>query len=75
MNAYALFITEVLLGASGCKTALGITDSCLVSNTDCISSTCVCRSGYYDDNGSTDAGSCAPSKLTLCLLVATFVVF
>ena len=70
-----MLITEVLLGATGCTTANGITESCLVSNTDCdSSSTCVCKPGYYDDNGSTGAGSCAPSKLTLCLLEATLVV-
>ena len=75
ISLFALFIIEVLLGANGCTTAFGITDSCLVSDTDCdSSSTCVCKPGFYDDNGSDGAGRCAPSKLTLCLLGATFVV-
>ena len=59
-----MFMTpsEVKLGASGCTTANGVTDSCEDSNTICSGNKCLCNSDYYDSNGSGADGTCKASK-------------
>ena len=56
--------TEVALGNTGCTTSNGVTDSCDDGNAVCgPGNKCVCKSGYYDDNGDSALGTCRRSKL------------
>ena len=55
-GAAAHFIVSV--GVPGESCTIGITESCSDSNSACVSNTCQCNAGYYNDN----AGTCQLSK-------------
>ena len=60
-----LYITEVTLGNTGCTTLNGVTDSCADLNAVCGSGNkCVCKTGYYDNNGDSELRVCRLSKFS-----------
>ena len=60
-----VYFSEIKLGDTGCDNFINQLNSCEDSNAVCDTETkCVCKTGYYDDNGAdTRLGTCTPSKL------------
>ena len=64
-----IYFSEVQVGDVGCTTLYGITDSCKDNNAECraVGNRCVCKTGYFDNNGDSANGNCIPSKSYIAL--------